>query len=58
MRDFIFKDIKLPDPDTKMTASEVMNLYSSNYPELASGLVVTIVEGYSYRFEVKENGLS
>lgn len=58
MRDFIFKETTLPDPDPKMTASEVMNLYSSNYPELASALVVTIIEGHSYRFEVKENGLS
>ena len=32
-------DIRLSDPNPNMTPSEVMNFYSSSYPELTNGSV-------------------
>lgn len=38
-RSFTYNGIKLPDPDPRMTADEVKNLYSHQYPELATAAV-------------------
>lgn len=38
-RNFTYNGVKLPDPDPKMTPDEVRNLYSHQYPELATAAV-------------------
>jgi PRTRC genetic system protein C len=38
-RNFTYKGVKLPDPDPRMTPEEVKNLYSNQYPELASAAI-------------------
>lgn len=38
-RSFTYNGVKLPDPDPKMTPDEVKNLYSHQYPELATAAV-------------------
>lgn len=35
-RSFSYNGVKLPDPDPRMTPEEVKNIYSNQYPELAS----------------------
>jgi PRTRC genetic system protein C len=38
-RGFTYNGVKLPDPDPKMTPDEVKNLYSLQYPELATAAI-------------------
>lgn len=38
-RNFTYNRVKLPDPDAKMTPEEVKNLYSHQYPELATAAI-------------------
>lgn len=38
-RSFAYNGIKLPDPDPRMTLDEVKNLYSHQYPELATAAI-------------------
>lgn len=38
-RVFVFEDQELPDPDPKMTDTEVLDFYSNTYPELNVGYV-------------------
>jgi PRTRC genetic system protein C len=38
-RSFSYSGMKLPDPDPRMTPEEVKNLYSNQYPELASAAI-------------------
>ncbi|HKV78816.1 MAG TPA: PRTRC system protein C [Candidatus Sulfotelmatobacter sp.] len=38
-RSFTYNGVKLPDPDAKMTLEEVKNLYSHQYPELATAAI-------------------
>lgn len=38
-RDFSYNGMKLPDPDPRMTPDEVKNLYSHQYPELATAAI-------------------
>jgi PRTRC genetic system protein C len=38
-RSFTYNGVKLPDPDPKMTPDEVKNLYSHQYPELATAAI-------------------
>ena len=38
-RSFTYNGVKLPDPDPRMTPEEVKNIYSNQYPELASAAI-------------------
>jgi PRTRC genetic system protein C len=38
-RNFTYNGVKLPDPDPRMTPEEVKNIYSNQYPELASAAI-------------------
>ena len=38
-RSFTYNDVKLPDPDPRMTPEEVKTIYSHQYPELTTAAV-------------------
>jgi PRTRC genetic system protein C len=38
-RSFTYNGVKLPDPDPRMTPEEVKNIYSNQYPELATAAI-------------------
>ncbi len=38
-RGFSYNGVKLPDPDPRMTPEEVKNVYSNQYPELATAAI-------------------
>jgi PRTRC genetic system protein C len=38
-RSFTYNGVKLPDPDPRMTPDEVKNIYSNQYPELATAAI-------------------
>jgi PRTRC genetic system protein C len=38
-RSFSYNGVKLPDPDPRMTPEEVKNVYSNQYPELATAAI-------------------
>lgn len=38
-RSFSYNGVRLTDPDPRMTPEEVKNLYSNQYPELASAAI-------------------
>jgi PRTRC genetic system protein C len=38
-RSFSYNGVRLPDPDSRMTPDEVKNMYSHQYPELATAAV-------------------
>lgn len=43
-RVFKFKDRELPDPNPELSASEVLDFYSSKYPELTTGYISSVEE--------------
>lgn len=43
-RVFVFGDNILPDPDAILSPAEVLDFYSSKYPELATGSIKSIEE--------------
>jgi PRTRC genetic system protein C len=47
-RSFTYNGVKLPDPDPKMTPDEVKNLYSHQYPELATAAITGPVVSGDY----------
>lgn len=38
-RVFVFNDIELPDPNPKLSETEVLDFYSNTYPELNVGYI-------------------
>ena len=44
-REFVIKDVTLPDPDPTMSINQVIKFYSTQYPELVNS---------SYETEVKD----
>lgn len=55
-REFVFGDIRLPDPNPKYTVERVLSFYTEDYPELVNATVSepnVSDETLTYEFKVK-----